>query len=110
MKMLVSIFENVSFNWSAADWPAYAEYCSDIDWHAIFSNCATSNDCWDIFMDALNVGNNKFVPRKNVPCDFKIQSEPRFIANLLLKKSQLWRLSKDNPCKTNTDKYKQCVN
>ena len=98
------------YDWSNADWIALGSYCLDIDWCQMFSYTQTSNDCWLAFVKVLKDGIQKWVPKKRtIPWKSQLRSltPSRKVANLLLKKSKLWRKKKDKPTLKNDEKYKK---
>jgi len=52
--------------WAQTDWPGFAGYFHALDWESIFTLCHSADDCWNEFVQVLNVGINLFVPAKSL--------------------------------------------
>ena len=90
----------IVFDWPSADWQRYAIFC-DIDWLSSFVKCKNSDECWQSVKNFMYGGKKLFVPqyiKKGATLQFKNKkSLSRFISNLDIKKTNLWRLSRINP-------------
>ena len=42
--------------WSKTDWLSFECYLSNFDWNLVFVECMSANDCWNMFVNILNVG------------------------------------------------------
>ena len=59
------VYEHIILlDWPSTDWCSYANFCKDIDWLSLFEACLDSNECWRIFRDIIDRGNELFVPQK----------------------------------------------
>jgi len=100
-------------NYDQANWPAFMEDLSSIDWTCFFVNCSRADGYCSEFSNCLQIGVDKFVPRKFSKNKFtsKLKDDYRkFYSKSVLyqqaKKLKLWLTCKEFPTVENKTIYK----
>ena len=102
-----------AYNWIKADWEGCAQFCSNICWPELLTNCFSSNELWQTFSLALQNGLDIFVPQKTISINGGRKNckkkHPKNIKKLLRRKKTIWKASKKNTGLSKRVKYKKCV-
>lgn len=95
-----------TYNWQKADWQGFNDFLSNTDWWRIASFNLTVDSLWGAFRDKLIEGMDLFVPVNNND-NVNMKKYPKFIRQLLSKKSCAWRAMKRAPLDNGLiEKYK----
>ena len=98
-----------TYDFENADYNGLNQFLLSVDWSTVLVSCQDVNIYWKSFVHVLNLGIDKFVPRRrtsvtNVKCP---KSYPRFIQRLYKKKSAAWRAYKKFRTDCLRDKYER---
>jgi hypothetical protein len=100
--------------WSKANWDGCVVSCLKINWSVVFSDCHSSNDCWNVFLMEISRILMTYVPRKinktatKLRCS-KNKTYPKNVHRLICKKKKLWRKMKLYCNGEIKKKYKKCI-
>ena len=85
-----SLFSETYYAWDKANWPLFAQYCTNVRWNDLFSCCNSANECWNGFSNILLEGCKLFVPQK-IKSKNKPLRKSKVSRQLTSKKRTLWK-------------------
>lgn len=101
-----------SYDFKCADYYGLNQFLMSVDWSAVLVNCQDVNIYWQNFVNVLNLGIDKFVPRRTASASSAKcpKTYPKFIQRLYGKKQNAWRTYKRFRTERLKEKYEQLEN
>lgn len=86
-----------SYDWKKANYNAFGNYLSQIDWDNFMCVNLTSDAIWLSFKVVLEKGIEQFVPLRPSASRSRVKNYPAHIRKAFASKKRLWRLCKQYP-------------
>jgi len=101
---------SVRYRWHMGDYESLHLHLQNIDWYNVLYHNPSASNGWAAFKSLLWLDIECYVPRHPVWKTKHRKPVPRHIAKCTVKKRNLWRKLKANPCNSATHmRYRECV-